>query len=421
MNKHLTIRHRTFGLPPPVEGVPAQPQGDWWLFNSMGTGLDGVIYCGLCDHRFVEEGALLIAYDPRDDSMRTLANMQDVCGQRGRGDLHPQSKVHTPFIADRDGRVYFGTHSCERDYAPPDLQKKYTGGYPGGHWMRYDPRARRCESLGIAVAGESLMGFALESRTRKLYATTHTKSLLISYDIASGRTEIIGDIGKFPTRTVECAADGRVFTFNEEGRVVRYDPRARELRVLDTQLPGYTGDVNFLTPLVTVLARDGRTIYGLTTAFHQEPREPMAERVEGRTTRICPQFAFAYDTMEGADGRMRTLGPAGGAEDVVVSDMHLLHSIALAQNGDALYVVSQKDAPAHLMRIDASSGVGHERLRDCGEMWCEDQSEGYFETALAATTGLDGTIYFAGPRKSEKHPRDATRWVLAAVPRDSWL
>jgi hypothetical protein len=43
------------------------------------------------------------------------------------------------------------------------------------------------------------------------------------------------------------------------------------------------------------------------------------------------------------------------------------------------------------------------------------------ETALGATTGLDGTIYFGGPRKSEKYVGDHVRWALIIVPESSWL
>src|SRR5690349_3928186 len=113
----ITASFHTFGLPPPV-GEPLE-KGEWWLFNGMGTGHDGVIYSGLCDHRCLGDGARLITFAPRTQAMRTVANLQDVCGQRDRPDLNPQSKIHTTILPDRDGRLYFGSHSCERDYAPP--------------------------------------------------------------------------------------------------------------------------------------------------------------------------------------------------------------------------------------------------------------------------------------------------------------
>lgn len=407
-----------YGLPPPIGEI--LPQGEWWLFNGMGTGHDGTIYSGLCDHRFVGDGARLIAFDPRTKAMRTVANLQDVCGQRGRADLNPQSKIHTTILPDRDGRLYLGSHSCERDYAPPEVRAVQTGGFPGGHWLRYDPVRGVCEDLGIAVPGESIMGFAMDIGRRRLYGTTHTKCHLIEYHMETGHTEIVGSVGKFPTRVCEVATDGCVYTFDEDGWVIRFDPRTRELRTLDAQLPGHGPKVNFLTALVSTISADGKTIYGVTSAFWQTPREPMAKSIQGRVMEFREPFAFAYDIGPGPDGRMRAVAPAGGAEGARVGDMHLLHSICRAPNGDVFYILPQKDGgPARLMRISASDGAGHERVQDLGGVWGAE-GEGFLETALAGCTGLDGTLYFAGPRKADAHPRDWTRWVLAAIAPDAW-
>jgi hypothetical protein len=425
--KRIPVAYRTLDLP---QGDPNRhiPGGEWWFFSGMGTGLDGTIYSGLCDHRFQYTGALLIAYHPGTGAVRHLADMQEVCGQRHRYELMGQTKIHTRIAADSDGRIYLGTHSCERDYAPPELKEKLTGGYPGGHWIRYDLDTDLCEDLGIAVAGESLMGFALDPRTHRIYATTHTKALLVEFDIASLRTEVIGSVGKYPTRVVERTADGTVYTFDDEGRVVRFDPRSRELRTLDAQLPGFEGDVNMLTSFCTVVGLDGHTIYGVSTAFHMEPREPMGEVVEGRKMEFRPGYAFAYETQYGSDGQMRRIGPAGGGSNESVSDLQLHHAITLTRNGDAMYVSARGDQPAHLIMIDLEAcgsqagavATRGEKVIDLGEMW-GDGEEGYVETALAATTGLDGTVYFGGPRKSDKYVRDHVRWALIMLPDGCWL
>jgi len=306
------------------------------------------------------------------------------------------------------------------------LMAELTGGYPGGHWVRYDPATDVTEDLGIAVPGESLLGFAIDPRTHRLYATTHTNSLLVEYDIAAGRSEVVGSVGGFPTRVMECTAESMVYTFDDEGRVIRFDPRSRELRTLDARLPGWEGDVNFLTSFATVLGVDGHTIYGVTTAFVWEPRDPLAPVIKGRRREFRPGYAFAYDTQAGPDGRMRIIGPSGCDPAVPMSDVHLHHSIAMTRAGDLLYVSARAQRPAHLVMIDVtgSSGgggsPGNEKLVDLGELVGEGD-EGYVETALAATTGADGTVYFGGPRKSEKYERDDMRWALIILADGSWL
>lgn len=425
LTKRVPVRYRTFGLPEPDLTVEPPPGGEWWIFSGMGSGLDGTIYAGLCDHRFQFTGALLIAYFAETGAVRTLGDMQEVCGQRHRYDLMAQTKIHTRIMPDSDGRMYLGLHSCERDYAPPELMAKLTGGYPGGHWICYDPRKRVCEDLGIGVAGESLMGFTVDPNTHRLYATTHTNSLLIEYDIETRRSEVVGAIGKYPTRVVERTADGMIYTFDDEGRVVRFDPRSRQLRTLDARLPGWERKANCVTSFATVVGLDGRTIYGVSTAFYLEPREPMGVVIEGRKSEFCPGYAFAYDTQDGPDGRMRIIGPAGGDSRVRVEDMRLHHAIALTRAGDALYVSARGEHPAHLMMINVSGAsrkggtATGDRLRDLGEMWGEED-EGYVETAFAGTTGTDGTVYFGGPRKSEKYKRDYVRWALIVLPEGCW-
>lgn len=439
MTKRIPVTYRTFGLPEADPNVEPGFGGEWWIFSGMGTGLDGTIYTGLCDHRFVFAGALLIAYYPAADAMRTLADMNDVCGQSGRRDLCGQTKMHTRIMPDSDGRMYLGMHSCERDYAPPDLMVTLTGGYPGGHWVRYDPATDVTESLGIAVPGESLMGFTIDPRTHRLYATTHTKSLLVEYDIAAGRTEIIGtDLG-FPTRVVERTDDGMIYTFNSEGFVVRFDPQARELRTLDARLPGWVEGANLLTSFATVVGRDGHTIYGISSPFFMPPKptddpvemsrilyEKMKQAQLHKDRRLYPGYVFAYDTRDGPDGKVRVIGLAQPEADIEHGDLHLHHSIALTLEGDVLYVSPRRERPAHLIMVDVTGrspehgALGNEKLHDCGEM-CGDDDEGYVETALAATTGLDGTVYFGGPRKSEKYQRDYVRWVLIILPNGCWL
>lgn len=427
MMKRVPVEYRTFGLPEPDLTVEPPAGGEWWIFSGMGTGLDDTIYSGLCDHRFQYTGALLIACDPATRAMRTLGDMQEICGQRHRYDQMAQTKMHTRIMPDSDGRMYFGTHSCERDYAPPELKAKLTGGYPGGHWICYDPRTGRCEDLGIAIPGESLMGFTIDPDNHRLYATTHTNSLLIEYDMGIRRTEVLGSIGKYPTRVLERTADGMIYTFDDEGRVVRFNPRSQELRTLDARLPGWEGRANFVSSFATVVGRDGRTIYGVSTAFRMEPREPMATVVEGRKSEFCPGYAFAYDTQAGPDGRMTTIGPSGGDPNVPVDDMRLHHAIALTRGGDVLYVSARgSDRPAHLIMIDASGSFrkgaagSAQGLVDLGEM-CGESDEGHVETAFAGTTGVDGIVYFGGPRKSDKYKRDYVRWALMVLADGCWL
>ena len=52
--------------------------------------------------------AQLYQYDPRTDRIRHIADIVDFLGMSGRGIRLP-GKIHTCFVEDRQGRIYFGT------------------------------------------------------------------------------------------------------------------------------------------------------------------------------------------------------------------------------------------------------------------------------------------------------------------------
>jgi hypothetical protein len=60
--------------------------------------------------------AQLYQYNPRTDRIRHIADIAEFLGQAGRGIRIP-GKIHTRFVEDRQGRIYFGT-MCEDSGQP---------------------------------------------------------------------------------------------------------------------------------------------------------------------------------------------------------------------------------------------------------------------------------------------------------------
>jgi len=384
------VEVRSFGLGP----------GSWHIYSAMGTSPDGDIYTGVCDYAFAFKladkpgGAHLVRYDPDEDKMYDLGDMQDVTGQRGMDRVCAQSKIHTPIVFCRDGKAYFGTHSVERDYVPPEYKDRFSEGYPGGHWVSYDPSADRMEDLGIAVPGESLMGLAVDPEGTKLCATTHKGAMLIEYDIATRVTEVKGSIGKYPTRTVAYLSDGRAYTFDDKGYLLRYDPEEKRIEKLGLRVPngGHEADLISVFALCTDPAR-GR-LYGLSTLLDQG--EKMV-RLGG--------YLFEYVAGSRGEGRLRDLGRGGVVEETSTSESELYHAITYGKDGKVYYIAPVKGKPAHLICYDPKKS----EKRDCGEMW--SGIEGVYAFAVfAACTGKDGRLYFGGLLKSDTDPK----WVHEA-------
>jgi hypothetical protein len=68
-------------------------------------------------------------------------------------DIGPQSKIHAKFGEGKDGRIYFATHGgWWFDYARFATQE----GYPGSHYMAYDPRTGQVQDFGLGPRFEGM-------------------------------------------------------------------------------------------------------------------------------------------------------------------------------------------------------------------------------------------------------------------------
>ena len=389
----VAVEIRRYGLEP----------GSWHMYSSMGTSPDGDVYAGICNYSFSQKlsdvlnGAWLVRYDPDEDKSHPLGDMQDVTGQRGRDKAFAQSKIHTPILFGQDGNAYFATHSVERDYLPDEYRDRFTEGYPGGHWIRWDRSTGQFDDLGIAASGESIMGLAMDPKRRKLYGTTHEKSLLVEYDIDSGVSKVRGSIGDYPTRVVTCLADGNVYTFDERGYVLRYDPRTKAIEKLDLRIPhgGYEAD------LISVFAlcdhRSRRGFYGITTLID----EVTVKNV------IKGGFLFEFVLDDNGHGELRDLGNAAATEASVTSEIGLYHAMTLGTDGRVYWSAPESGKPVHLMSYDPATG----KKRDHGEMWSKG-GDTHVHAVYAACTGKDGKLYWGGLRKSDGDPKWDNEVVL---------
>src|SRR4051794_21688847 len=131
-DRTLRVDHRIF------PGLGAM-DGNW---AALLAASDGKVYAGLANHG---GDGHLVYYDSRRDTVHDVGNLTELCGESHlrRG---PQSKIHAKFGEGKDGRIYFGTHGgLWWDYAHVGTKE----GYPGAHWMAYDPKTAHIEDFGI--------------------------------------------------------------------------------------------------------------------------------------------------------------------------------------------------------------------------------------------------------------------------------
>jgi hypothetical protein len=207
----------------------------------------------------------LFLYDRAINKVRPLGSIGDARG------------VHHALVQDADGTLLIGGGLSM--LAPVKLTQTFPGGfraiekqlwedvaapyaqYGGGHLYRYDPAtsdgearlpgaACPLEDLGVPVKGNTIYALALDAAARRLYGIAYPDARFFVWDLKKGKA-----VDELPLlerkvfsgperhwrsvpRALHVAADGRVYTSGEDGRVVFYDPATRRIVRTDMQIPG---------------------------------------------------------------------------------------------------------------------------------------------------------------------------------------
>jgi hypothetical protein len=370
--KTVTVQYRFFtGLP--------QMDGNW---AALKPASDGKVYVGLACHGC---NGHLVFYDSKSDNMVDVGDLTRLCGEKGLR-LGPQSKIHAKIGEGKDGRIYFATHGgLWFDYARFATQE----GYPGAHYMAYDPKTGQVQDFGIGPRFEGVNTGAYDPKFNRIYGLTHPRGHFVYYDVETGAKVDKGRINNWDSicRTLGIDDEGNVYGSFGGGLIFKYDPRTDSIRELPVQLPirqkgislGRDYDKSETAWRVVVWDRETRKFYG----------------VEESAT-----ILFSFDPYAGPDGEVRRLGqmciPAfANSRNVPYATL----SLTLGPDRKLYYVAAGKEfdyggsaglAASHLITYDLRTG----KTEDLGEMHAPDGRP--VIGANAADTGPDGTVYFVG-------------------------
>ncbi len=247
---------RTLGYPDVTE-----IEADNSPITALLTGANGRVY-GATSGR---TASFLFLYDRAINKVRPLGQLGDARG------------VHHALVQDRDGTLLIG--GGLNLITPIPLTQKFRGGfrateeqmwkdvlapyanYAGGHLYRYDPArhddatrlpTEPCpvEDLGIPVRGDSIYALALDAKARRLYGISYPHARLFMWDLEKNKGADLGavverQVYSGPERTwrsvpraLHVAADGRVFTSGEDGRIIYFDPQSKQIVRTTMQIPG---------------------------------------------------------------------------------------------------------------------------------------------------------------------------------------
>jgi hypothetical protein len=405
----------------PHEVLSAQPQSDTrtekyldmdtYRFeggrpDSMWSGLyaasNGKVYIGLCTHA---EAAHFYEFDPQDKSMRHIADLTKLKGERGQG-IRTSGKIHVRMGEDAQGNVYFGDF-CE-DTGPECVDPS---SYRGPHWFRYDTKARKLEILGRINRQWGLVGFTLEPKYQNLYGLAEDGHLY-KYDLRKKFTADLGRVDDWDIcRTIFCDDRGNVYGSFPAGRIWKYDPL--QDRVFDLTTVRLPLDDRFLprtmsNPMIDrklywrVIEWDpvDRAAYGIMVGDSMLFRFDPHDGPEGRVT---PLVRMCADRYLNSDPRMVPLATLA----LTVSGDHRIYyapvlSVAFDYSGVSADVADERAFTAKLTgeNVPPRSVLvvydpAAKQRRELGIMRTKD-GRTVFGLGGACTGRKDGKIYFVG-------------------------
>ena len=215
-------------------------------YNAISAASDGKIYYVLSSES-IDVGGQMYCYDPDTDEIRHLADLTQVCGEKGLKSI-PQGKCHCNFY-ERDGKLYFSTHAGFYEIVdgmemmvrnPPKGYKLY----PGGHLISYNMATGKFEDLGKAPFGEAFLTMTMDTKRGQIYGITWPKGYFIHYDLGTKKMKNLGTFSAkgeagVPGKTYRtlCRSmavdprDGAVYFTMSTGRILSYS--AGTLRTLE--------------------------------------------------------------------------------------------------------------------------------------------------------------------------------------------
>jgi len=357
---------------------------------------DGKVYTGLAYHG---GDGHLVYYDSKTERMHDVGNLTALSGESllKRG---PQSKIHAKFGEGKDGRIYFGTHGGYWwDYARYGTKE----GYPGAHWMAYDPKTDRVEDFGLGCPNEGINTGAYDPVWQRIYGLTHPRGHLVYYDVAKRMTADKGRINNFESicRTLGIDDKGQVYGSFGEGQIFKYDPQTDQLTELPLRVP--------IRPKGISLGRDYDKSETAWRVVVWDEETKIFYGVDESAT-----ILFSFDPNSTPNGEIRRLGQLcipGFEErrDIPYATL----SLTLAHDRKLYYAAAGREfdysgstgpATSHLISYDLKTG----KTEDHGGMLLPDGRR--VLGTNSATTGPDGTVYFVGAievRAEEGKPLEA--------------
>ncbi len=380
-------------------------------YNGLSAASDGRIYY-ILSSQSLDIGAQMYSYDPAEDAVKHLGDINEECGGRNRKAI-VQGKCHSRLV-EAGSKLYFATHigyykivdGMEHPGSPPHGYEPY----PGGYFLSYDLKTERFEDIAIAPNREGFLSMAMDKRRGRLYGITWPTGHFIACDIATKRLKDLGPVsgrgeaGRGNDFRTLCRSlvvnpeDGSVYFTTAEGRILRFvhdsdaieavhgeDLRKDYFGLYDVVSPGHMG-YNWRQAFWRT---EDNAIYGVHGnsgyLFRFDPGVPRVEVLEriaslpSRRSGMFDQFSYGYLGF--------TLGPDGRTIFYLTGGPIYENGKRVKGKASTAMGESKGKENLHLVTYDIPDG----RYSDHGPVFFEDGSRPSYVNSIAV--GNDETVY----------------------------
>jgi hypothetical protein len=335
------------GVSATAAGGPASPETSadykvkWYEFTehkvsdtcwSLSVGPDGRIYAAACAEGVPGGIVKLTRYNEAKDALDYLFDLDKMVDDPGNSGRATQCKIHYSFAPSmHDGILYMATHLS----GPPIDLPAYSPWlswhdekrcFRGSALLAFDTKTDQVKWWETLIPKEGCRCLLHDEERSLLYAISYPRDHFIIFDLKTHQRRDVGRLGSINAQTLFLDKKHRVWTTNDYGHLVRYDPEKDRLEMSPFVLPH---NPEFQT--------------GWHSVFYDVAPSPDRECVYAATW-IANSYMMRIWPNEGEWPRIEDLGPVTQKRDPTVSiNTFYDHCGGLTFAGDGqLYFVASR-------------------------------------------------------------------------------
>jgi hypothetical protein len=299
---------------------------------SLSVGPDGRIYAAACAESVPGGVVQVVRYNEHRDALDYLFSLGEMVDDPGDSGRATQCKIHYSFAPSMsDGVLYMATHLS----GPPIDQPAYSPWlswhdpkrcFRGSALLAFNTRTDEVLWWETLIPKEGCRCLLHDEERHRLYALSYPRDHFIIFDTRTRTRRDLGRIGSINAQTLFLDRKHRVWTTDDYGRLVRYDPERDRLERSPFVLPH---DPEFQT--------------GWHSVFYDVAASPEGDCVYAVTWIAAPRLMRIWPD-EGDWPRVEDLGPATQKRDPTIpKDTFVDHCGGLVFAGDGqLYFVASR-------------------------------------------------------------------------------